>query len=97
MAISKSTGIMIVVGLLVLAAAGYLLLRDKGGSAITASALPSSAAEVEFLSLTQKIDPVAIDTDILNDPRFRKLIDIRIDIVPEATGRTDPFAPLSGL
>ncbi len=97
MNINKSTGIFILIGLIVLAAAAYLLMSGKEGSVLQASATPSSAAEMQFLSLTQQIDPVEIDTSILGDLRFTRLIDIRTDILPEASGRTDPFAPLPGL
>ncbi len=94
MTISKNTGILIVLGLLVLAAAAYVLMNGKQPDVLTSSAPPSSAAEIQFLSLTQKIDPVTVDGSILADMRFMRLIDIRTAIIPETAGRPDPFAPL---
>lgn len=97
MTINRPTGILIFIGILVLAAAAYLIMNGKQQDVLTASGTPSSAAEMQFLSLTQQIDPVEIDTAILADPRFQRLIDIRTDILPEASGRQDPFAPLPGI
>ena len=92
---NQTTGILIVLGLLVLGAAGYLLFgRSDAGSALSADAAPASAAEVEFLNLAAQIEPVKYDTAILSDPRFLGLVDLRTAIVPETSGRTDPFAPL---
>lgn len=96
MPISKTTGVGIVLGLLVLAAAGYLLLRPAPVDGLTSSA-PASDAEAQFIALTAKLDPVTFDTKILTDPRFMALVDIRTAIVPETSGRTDPFSPLPGV
>lgn len=97
MTMNKSTGILVFIGLLVLAAAAYVLMTRQKDDVLSATPPPSSAAEMQFLSLTREIDPVEINTAILSDPRFNRLIDIRTDILPEASGRQDPFAPLPGL
>lgn len=94
MHLSKTTGIAIVLGLLVLGAAAYLLLRPKAEAGLAAAGAPASTAEITFLALTSKIDPVGFDTSVLTDPRFMALVDIRTAILPEASGRQDPFAPL---
>lgn len=97
MAMNKTTGIAIALGIILLGAAGYLMLRPSSGPGVTATGTPSSAAEITFITLTAKIDPVAFDTSILVDPRFIGLRDIRTAVIMEPTGRTDPFAPLSGI
>lgn len=86
-----------ILGVLVLAAAAYMLFFRGGNEegAITEEG-GGSDVESQFVNLTAQIDPVTFDMDILSDPRFTQLRDIRTAIVPEATGRTDPFAPLSG-
>ncbi len=94
MHISKTNGILLVLAILVLAAAGYMLFGTNETPAVSTTGAPTSAAEVQFLSLTQKIDPVEFDTSILSDLRFMRLVDIRTAIIPEQTGRPDPFAPL---
>ncbi len=93
---SKTTGIAIALGLLLLGVAAYLMLRPTNLSGVSATGAPASEAEVTFITLTAKIDPVAFDTSILTDPRFVGLRDIRTAVIPEPSGRTDPFAPLSG-
>lgn len=94
---SRNTIILIVLALLVLAAAAYLLFgKGDVSSAVAPSGAPASQAELTFLTLTAQIDPVAFDTSVLEDERFMALRDIRTAIVPEASGRQDPFAPLGG-
>lgn len=95
MPLSRTTVVGIILALLVLAAAGYLLFgQDRLTSGVSIEPGPASSAEQTFLNLAAKIDPVAFDTSILSDPRFVNLQDIRTSIVPESSGRVDPFAPL---
>lgn len=96
MPVSRTTGIAIALGVLVLGAAAYLLLRPSQQEGLTGTGAPASAAELKFLSLTAKIDPVTLDTSIFSDPRFTGLVDIRTAVLPEPAGRVDPFAPLTG-
>lgn len=95
MTTSRTTVILIVLALLVLAAAGYMLFgAPSEESALGPTGAPGSEAEMTFLTLTAQIDPVAFDTSVLDDPRFKALRDIRTAITPETPGRADPFAPL---
>jgi ABC-type glycerol-3-phosphate transport system substrate-binding protein len=95
MHVSRTTVILIILALLLLAAAGYLLFgQNNGAGVLTSTASPASSAELTFISLTARIDPVEFDTSILKDPRFAALRDIRTAVTSETTGRTDPFAPL---
>ncbi len=88
---------LIVLGLIVLAAAGYLLLgKSDVGAAVTATTDGKSIAESTFVNLTAEIEPVKFDTSILSDVRFKNLVDIHIIVTPEPTGRKDPFAPFAG-
>lgn len=91
---SRTNIILIVLGILILAAAGYLLFGQGATvGVLSEGASPASEAELTFLALTARIDPVDFDTSILQDPRFAALRDIRTSVTPEATGRFDPFAP----
>lgn len=96
--ISRTAIVIVIVALLLLGAAAFLLFgEDARGTAITAENVgPASGAEQVFITLTGKIDPVELDTSILEDERFKRLQDIRTPIIPEASGRIDPFAPLGG-
>jgi hypothetical protein len=91
---SRTTGIAIALAILLLGAAGYLLFRPSTEAGVTATGAPASAAELTFITLTARIDPVAFDTSLLEDERFKALQDISTAILPETQGRLDPFAPL---
>ncbi|HYD93193.1 MAG TPA: hypothetical protein VEB18_01910 [Candidatus Paceibacterota bacterium] len=91
---SRTSVILLILGLLVLGAAAYLLFGTNNDAAVSPNGAPGSEAEMAFLSLTAQIDPVEFDTGILDDPRFNALQDIQTAIVPESSGRADPFAPL---
>ncbi len=97
-----STNTKIILGVLalgILLAAIYFLFFNTSGdtSAISTTGAPASAAEVTFLDLASKVDPINFDTSIFTDPRFTSLVDIHQAIVPDTAGRTDPFAPLPGM
>ncbi len=95
MATSRTTIILVILGLLVLGAAAYMLFgAPSSESAVNPTGAPGSEAEMTFLTLTAQIDPVEFDTGVLDDPRFKALRDIRTAIVPETPGRADPFGPL---
>jgi len=55
---------------------------------------PASAAEVSFIALVGKLEPITFDLTLLSDPRFMSLVDIRTEVLPETQGRTDLFGPL---
>ena len=77
--------------------AGYLLYFNNTPSsttAVSATGAPSSPAEVTFLNLASQLNSISFDTTILSDPRFTALVDIHTAILPETSGRTDPFAPI---
>lgn len=93
---SRTNIILLVVGILLVLAAGYMLTREDTSPAISVSEGPATEAELIFLNLTAQIEPVAFDTSILSDERFMALMDIRTAILPEPPGRLDPFGPLGG-
>lgn len=95
---TKNNIILGILGLLLIAAALYLLFGKGDTSAvITASDSPTSVAEQTFLNLTAQINPIEFESSILSDPRFMSLQDLKTAIIPESSGRLDPFAPLSGV
>jgi hypothetical protein len=100
MAISKNTTILIASGIVVLGLAAYFLWMrpsDQDPISMEAGYGPASEARATFLTLAAQLEPVGFDPGILEDPRFTALVDIKTVIVPEAGGRNDPFAPLSGV
>lgn len=91
---SKSSLIAIAAAIILFAVAGYLLFGKAEYSGVIPGDTETTAAELEFLGLTARIDPVSFDTDITKDARFMALKDIGTTIVDEQKGRVDPFAPL---
>jgi hypothetical protein len=86
----------VVAGLTFVGAIYYYFFYNKDtGSAVTAAA-PASSAELDFVNLAGQIDTISFDPAIFSDPRFTRLTDIHTIVVPEASGRRDPFAILSG-
>jgi flagellar basal body-associated protein FliL len=91
---SKQTKIIIVaLGIVVILGAVYVTFFNTSSDS---SAAPASQAEVTFLNLASQLNPIVFDTSILSDPRFTSLVDIHTSVVPEVTGRTDPFASIGG-
>ncbi len=92
---SRSTIILAIVAILILGAAAYLLFgRSDIDPAVSGTSSEVTDAEMTFVSLIARIEPISFDASIVDDPRFSILRDIRTAIVDEASGRTDPFAPL---
>lgn len=54
-------------------------------------------AQTKFQELVGELTPISFDTSIFADPRFNALVDLTTPVSPEASGRLDPFAPISGL
>lgn len=96
---SRTTTIAIAAGIVVLGIVAYFLwLRPSNDELVSVSGYgPASEVQATFLNLAAQLEPVAFDPRILSDERFLSLIDIHTSIVPETSGRTDPFAPLPGI
>ena len=64
------------------------------------SLIPSvaeSSAEQKFQLLVSQLQPISFNTALFSDPRFMSLVNLATPITPEASGRLDPFAPVSGV
>lgn len=72
----------------------YFFFVASSNEAILSAGAPATEAEISFITLVGKLDPVAFDTRILSDARFMSLVDIRTEVIPEPQGRTDLFGPL---
>lgn len=99
MALSKKKTVMIAAAVVVLGIIVYMVwLQPKPEENISIVGTgPTGQAQATFLTLAAQLQPIAFDATVLADPRFMALVDIKTVIVPEATGRTDPFAPLAGV
>lgn len=99
MALSKKKSIAIAAGIVVLGVVAYVVwLRPQPVDNVSIAGFgPASEAQSTFLTLAAQLQPIAFDASVLSDPRFLALVDIKTAILPETPGRTDPFAPLSGV
>lgn len=95
--VAKNRSLIITLAVIILIAAVYLTFFSGGSVADVSTSSASSPSELFFANLEGELNPIAFDTTILSDPRFAALIDIRTAILPETSGRPDPFAPIPGV
>lgn len=94
--LAKNNALTIGLVVIVILGVGYLAffankdeqLADKTSNAKT------TPEEFRFISLEAQLQSIKLDTSILTDPRFLKLVSLETPIDPEDKGREDPFAPL---
>lgn len=93
---SRNTFLLALAAVVILGGAFYyfFILSDDTDPAVVTDTTEVSNAELEFISLVAEIDPIVFDTAILADPRFTSRQDLRTAILPEDSGREDPFAPI---
>ncbi|HWU24680.1 MAG TPA: hypothetical protein VN086_02915 [Candidatus Paceibacterota bacterium] len=93
---SRSTLVFVICLVIVAGGLGYyfFFFNSDTSGAVTTNAGTASDAELSFITLVSKLDPIVFDTSVLSDPRFTSRENIRTAIVPEASGRKDPFAPI---
>lgn len=69
-----------------------------GGSGSALLTSQSSATSVtgdeELPVLLVNLKSITLDGALFNDPAFRSLVDFGQELVPEPTGRLNPFAPV---
>lgn len=100
MAFLKNKSMIIAAAIVILGVIGYFVWMngsDESGDVTITADGPASQAQATFLTLATQLATVSFDTNVLSDPRFTSLVDIKTTILPEASGRKDPFAPLSGV
>lgn len=93
---SRSTLVFVICLVIVAGGLGYyfFFFNSNSSAAITTGQGTASDAELSFITLVSKLDPIVFDTSVLSDPRLTSRQDIRTAIVPEESGRKDPFAPI---
>lgn len=66
--------------------------RQSGGQATTTA--PTGPGE-EAQLLMQRLERISVNSALFERPTFQRLEPFGYEVTPIATGRTDPFAPLS--
>lgn len=74
----------------------YFLMGAPEEQSLSAGAVQSQA-QARFETLIGQLEPITFDLTILSDPRFTALVDLTTPLSPESAGRTDPFAPITGV
>ncbi len=73
----------------------YFFVEVATEPSLTASEA-GNMAQAQFQSLVTQL-PRDFSTKIFSDPEFMALQDLTTAVAPEPPGRSDPFAPLSGV
>jgi hypothetical protein len=85
-------------GLAVILWLGYILfLKEDDDSLLSSNAQIANQAALEtqeFLIRLQALRSIDIDGSLFNDQRFTSLVDFRLELADEPTGRVNPFAPV---
>jgi hypothetical protein len=93
---SRNTIILIICLVIVTGGLAYyfFFMNPSNSTDVTLLETPGAAsdAELSFITLVSKLDPIVFDTSLLSDSRFNARQNIRTAIVPETAGRKDPFA-----
>lgn len=92
---SRIQNLLIICGLIAVAALGYYLYTQQQASALLVeSNLISSEAAAESAALLRRLNEIKeieLDTSVLTDPRFRLLTNNQTPILPTSIGRPNPF------
>lgn len=94
---NTNTLILIVATLLVAGGAYWYFFAGTGNEPPLTASTTENVAQAQFQALVGELKPISFNTAIFDNPRFLALIDLTTPILPETTGRLDPFAPIPGV
>jgi hypothetical protein len=92
---NSNTILLIISTLLVAGAAYWYFFTGTGNQAPLTTGIAENQAQVQFKMLVSELQPISFDTSIFTDPRFAALVDLATPVLPETSGRLDPFAVIS--
>jgi hypothetical protein len=88
---------LIIIGLIIIAAffAYSFFFAAKPEAALSSTApTASNSVDQDLITLLLQLRAIKLDNSIFTNPVFTSLQDFSQALVPEAVGRTNPFAPL---
>ncbi len=88
---------LIIVTLLVVGGVYLFISSGSGDQPALTSSNTENVAQTQFQVLVSELQPISFNTAIFSDTNFTTLVDITTPVMPEAPGRLDPFAPISGV
>ena len=96
--LKKYKTVLIILIVVIIAFIGYSMFFTGGGN--NGSVLTSQSASVrgggdnELLILLVNLKSITLNDALFNDRAFKDLVDFGQQLVPEPTGRQNPFAPV---
>jgi len=87
----------IVIGIVIMIAFGIYsyLFKGKDEAPLTAETVTAASPEdQDLIALLLELRSISLDEGIFTNPAFHSLQDFSQELVPEAVGRPNPFAPL---
>lgn len=94
----KSNSTAIIITTLVIAAGLYWYFFTGTGSQPPLSmGAVQNQSQAQFSTLASQLQSITFDTTVLSDPHFAALSDLATPIIPETSGRLDPFAVIPGV
>ena len=97
--ITRHIFLIAIVGVVVVGGLWYLLKGDSGTDELlttTSASASESEAEKGIVDTLLTLRAVSLSGTIFSDPAFDILHDFGTQIVPEASGRPNPFGPREG-
>lgn len=87
---------LILIGLIILGGLGYYLFVLRADSELVSSTTNTGAARLaseRFVQELNAIKVVELDDSLFADPRFRSFQNYSKPLIPQPTGRANPFTP----
>lgn len=77
---------------------GYEIFLNDDSDLVEVKATSEAALQGQmFLTQIQEMRQITLKSDVLSDPVFESLVDLREDVLPEPVGRKNPFLKIPGL
>jgi flagellar basal body-associated protein FliL len=93
----KSNTIILIIATLVVAAGGYWYFSGAKEEMPLTTVTSKNESQAQFQTLVSQLRPISFNTNIFSQPAFMSLVDLKTEVTPETVGRSDPFAPISGV
>lgn len=95
--LKKYKTLLIIVVLVFIAFIGYSMFFNKTNNSSVLTSQNTSikgGGDNELLVLLINLKSITLDDSLFNDPAFKKLVDFGQELIPEPTGRQNPFSPV---
>lgn len=95
--IKQHTSLIFIAAIVLLGAFGFYYYAGSGSSDVLTASGTTIPEGQNILALLTKVQKIKLNDAIFSDPVFLSLTDFGTTLPPQPIGRTNPFAPLSGL